>query len=91
MNIRVQEERNTKEKTMLNERQWKQNCFQLIIAHKDNLLIEVKCYQDCHVHHIKGYIDSINYKDEHIAIVDRLGHKDFTIIKFNDMIDVFIL
>ncbi|MFD1415387.1 YolD-like family protein [Oceanobacillus jeddahense] len=67
------------------------NIFQLMMAHKDNLYVEVKYFKDNEYHRIDGYIDSINYQERYIDVVDKLGYKEFTTIKFEDIIDVFII
>lgn len=65
--------------------------FQLMISHKDNLYIEVKYFKDNEHHRIKGYIDSINYEDKYIDIVDKLGYNEFTTVKFDEVVKVLIL
>ncbi|MCT1904137.1 YolD-like family protein [Oceanobacillus sojae] len=65
--------------------------FQLMISHKDNLYIEVKYFNDNEHHRIKGYIDSINYEDKYIDIVDKLGYNEFTTVKFDEVVKVLIL
>lgn len=87
----LREKRNRKEKPFLDEQQIEQNSFQLMVAHKDNLFIEVKYYHDYDFQHIKGYIDIINYQDKNIKIVEKLGFDDFARIQFEDIMEVFIL
>lgn len=87
----LEEIRNRKKKPILDEQKQEENNFQLMLAHKDHLLIEIKYFKDYDFHYEKGYIDNINYLDKYIRIVEKLSHNDFVKIKFDSILDVFIL
>ena len=88
---KAREESNRKEKPILDEQQIEENGFQLMMAHKDNFLIEIKHYKDYDFHHLKGYIDRINYQDKYINVVSKLGNSDFERVKFENILEVHIL
>ncbi|GIO22410.1 YolD-like family protein [Oceanobacillus sp. J11TS1] len=88
---KMREERDRKEKPILDEQQIEENGFQLMMAHKDNLLVEIKHYKDYDFRFYQGYIDRINYQDKYINVVEKLGGSDFVKIKFEDIMEVHIL
>lgn len=65
--------------------------FQLLMAHKDNLLINIKHCKNNNFYMEQGYIDSINYEGNYIKIVEKFGHTDFVKIKFENIVKVSIL
>lgn len=65
--------------------------FQLMMAHKDNLVIKMEHCKNNNFYMEQGYIDSINYEDKYIKIVKKFGYADFTKINFENIVKVFIL
>ncbi|GEN85641.1 YolD-like family protein [Oceanobacillus sojae] len=65
--------------------------FQLMMAHKDNLLIKIEYHKDNNFYMEQGYIDSINYEDRYIKIVNKFGRVDFTKINLENIVKVFLL
>ncbi|GLO65683.1 YolD-like family protein [Oceanobacillus kimchii] len=82
---------NRKKKPILDEQQLEENGFQLMMAHKDNLLINIKYYNNYDYHNTKGYIDKINYQDQYITVVEKVGLEHELKINFNAILKVTIL
>ncbi|GLO65098.1 MULTISPECIES: YolD-like family protein [Oceanobacillus] len=87
----LKEKQNRKQKPILDEQQLEENGFQLMMAHKDNLLISIKYYANYDYHNIKGYVDRINYQDKYVSVVEKISSKDDTRINFDMILEVTIL
>ncbi|MFS0749509.1 YolD-like family protein [Oceanobacillus sp. 1P07AA] len=87
----LKEKQNRKQKPILDEQQFEENGFQLMIAHKDNLLVNIKYYSNYDYHNIKGYVDKINYQHKYVSVVEKISSEDDTRINFDVILEVTIL
>ncbi|MFS0752145.1 YolD-like family protein [Oceanobacillus sp. 1P07AA] len=65
--------------------------FQLRMGLKDNLLVEVKFYENGHFLTFKGYIQKMNYEKKSIEVSEGICAREFMRIKYEDILDVFIV
>lgn len=87
----LKEKQNRKQKPILDEQQLEENGFQLMMAHKDNLLISIKYYDNYDYNNIRGYVDKINYQDKYVSVVKRITSEDNIRINFDVILEVTIL
>lgn len=80
----LRKEVSLQQKPILDEQQFQEFNFRLVLAQKDNLCVEVKYFHSGSIKIVKGYVDTINYLDQYIMIDEKR-------IISNDIIDVNIL
>lgn len=64
----VQREYYLEEKPVLDEQKLEEINFQLALAKKDNLLVDVTYYTKGEFKHMKGYVNVIDYTNKYIYI-----------------------
>ncbi|GLO66110.1 YolD-like family protein [Oceanobacillus kimchii] len=78
-------------KPVIDEQKQEEINFQLKMGFKDNLLVEIKYYENGHFLTFKGYIQKMNYENRLIEVTEEIYEREFMRIKYEDILDVFIV
>lgn len=79
------------QKPIIDEQKQEEINFQLTMGFKDNLLVEVKYYENGHFLTFKGYIQRLHYENRFIEVSEGIFNRECLRIRYQDILDVFIV